>query len=868
MRRTVAVCATALFCCALAEAALTLVQDGKSQCAIVVNPAGGAISVLSNVHSPNLTYGHSVNVLSLAAEELAEHLHEMAGIWAPAAKIRIVDSPKQAKTKVRILLGAVAVEEHGLQGEAAALPYPAYVHRVVGHDLLIFGSSAKGTANGVYGFLQDELGVRWFGPQDLFRIVPERKTIAVEGGLDKRVAPSFPGRKYHVSSRREDPACHWGRRRMRMAEPVDNREPFTNASHYMFRMFPAHSRYPEEHPEYYWLRGRKRALPLSRGDGSAWNMCFSNPEVVDVSTRLALSRFRANKHNHSFALGINDTSAYCECRECEVRSVKTRFFRGKRVASDNYFAYVNEVARRVSGEFPDRCLGVIAYNDVTAPPLGPVEKNVHVVVVSDVSEYFDPGYRQRDEELLRAWQAKGVTLGLYFYEGLAKLVPAYFPRLVAEQLREKHNQGVTSLICEVYPGWPWTGPMAYVTAQLWWHVDLDVGELLNEYFTELYGPAAEPMGRLYDLFERIHMRPRRGGFLYEHYKFLQFRPYTLADLERMRALLAEAHRLAPAKSKEARRVGYVSNGLQVFMTMLEAHRKAEGLTDPAELTDAGLLMRVLDLDRIGDILDSHDALYRETIMNDRFQSRRYTRDTCLSVRREWNNTVASALGRGFADLAQRSQDAGLHPQVKARLDAAIARHCRDPLRQKRFMVRTGTAELGPNLMGNPGFEAVWGEGEHAECDPAVKGVGHGWNAPPTVRAAGGMIDATDQDPHGGLRAGRICGPAPRAYYLRHVPKLKPGEFYLCEAYAKSLSRSPDTRVSLLVRWWGKGWMWGAPQYRAELQQTGEWERLEALALVPEGATSAAVFLSVERLDDGDEVFFDDVSVRKVTGEAK
>jgi len=433
-------------------AQIVLVRDGRNQCTIVTGKDDNSAQVYT-MSRDNLTMSLPARVLNAAASDLADTLAEMTGIWDPAKQALVVATIGEARTPNRILLGTAAIEAYGLQAEAAALPYPAYVYRAISNDLLIFGSSSKGTANGVYGFMQDELGVRWFGPQELFRVMP-RQTNIVVGALDKKVVPSFLGRLFHVEGRIEFPSYSW-RRRMRMPEPIDDHEPFINASHNMWKIFPA-AQYCTNHPEYYAMRSGRRA---NASADLSWNICYSNTNVVEIATQAALSYFRGDARRQSFALGINDCMAYCECEAC-AKLQPARTFQGQRVASDMYFHFVNEVARRVGKEFPDRYLGVIAYNDVTAPPVGGVESNVHVLIVNDVSEYYDAAYRAKDEELVKAWQAKGITLGFYYYTGLAKLVPAYFPRMLADVLKDKHRRGFTSLTSEVNPGWPWTGPMA------------------------------------------------------------------------------------------------------------------------------------------------------------------------------------------------------------------------------------------------------------------------------------------------------------------------------------------------------------------------------------------------------------------------
>ncbi len=851
------------------EPSVSLVRDGRADCVIVVGREDAAVRA-HTLSRENLTREVPAQSLGAAARDLADCLHEMTGVWDPAWRIPIVTDPAQARARHRVLLGSAAVETYGLQEEAAALPYPAYVYRAVSNDLLIFGSSTKGAANGVYGFLQDELGVRWFGPQEVFRVVPWRTNVVV-GALDKTVVPSFPGRLYHMESRVEYPAYAW-RRRMRMNEPIDQQEPFINSSHNLWRIFPA-ARYADAHPELYAMRNGRRSDPLGH---LGWSICFSDTNAVAIAAAAASAHFRANPRHQSFALGINDCAAYCECGAC-AKLQPPRTFQGQRVASDMYFHFVNAVARKVREEFPGRYLGVIAYNDVTAPPLGPVEPNVHVVLVNDVSEYYDTAYRAKDGELVQAWQAKGITLGFYYYTGLAKLVPAYFPRLLAEELKDKHRRGFVSLSSEIYPGWPWNGPLAYLQARLWWDIELDADALLNEYFDTLFGPAAGPMRELYDLFETIHLRPRGGGFLYEHYKYQQFRPYTADDLARIRALLAAAHAAVPGlgtgygghEGREGQRVATVSRGLQVFLDMLDGKVLIERLeTAPEALDDLQAVERLGEIGRLMALLDRHTAVYREVILADPTQSRRYTIDTCTPVRQQWRNRAADAVGAALTDLRRREefQPSGL---AGARIGQAVEAYCADPLNRAVFAVRTGQVDLGPNRVPNPGLEQVWGEGAFTNCTPAQVGIAQGWSTPGNVREAGGIIGTVAHDPPDarlGRRSGRMQKTGTSAYYFSQAFPVSTGEVYWCEADVRlNLPESRGEmkpRVFLMVRWFGKGWMHGA-DFVAELGTANDWTRLATAAIPPPGAQSGSVWVCAEHLWGEEEVLLDNVSARVI-----
>ena len=62
----------------------------------------------------NLTQVLPANTLTFAARDLADTLHEMAGIWDPARQIPVVTDPAQARAKHRILLGSAAIEAYGV----------------------------------------------------------------------------------------------------------------------------------------------------------------------------------------------------------------------------------------------------------------------------------------------------------------------------------------------------------------------------------------------------------------------------------------------------------------------------------------------------------------------------------------------------------------------------------------------------------------------------------------------------------------------------------------------------------------------------------------------------------------------------------
>ena len=130
--------------CMVAKAAvsgeLVLAENGQSAYKIV----------LADNASPSTRHG---------AEELQMFLEQMTG-----AKLPIISDQQPPGTK-EIMLGDNAhLRKLGVAIDFTALGREGYVIRTVGEHLVIAGGALRGNMYGVYGFLEDHLGCRWFAP--------------------------------------------------------------------------------------------------------------------------------------------------------------------------------------------------------------------------------------------------------------------------------------------------------------------------------------------------------------------------------------------------------------------------------------------------------------------------------------------------------------------------------------------------------------------------------------------------------------------------------------------------------------------------------------------------------------------------------
>ena len=367
-------------------------------------------------------------------------------------------------------------------------------------ELGIWESDERGSLNAVYAFLRS-LGVRWYMPGELGEVLPATKTIPLPQ-VDRTVRPDFAYRClyfYYNSFFLASPAEALWQLRLGLnwrGSP---------GGHGIYNVL-AHEKTKQAHPEYYRLIGGKRDT-TARGSGSP---CLSSEGLLRANVEFARALFDIY---HGPLVSVMPTDGYvdlCQCDLCRGKGTPERGYEGQ--LSDYVWGYVDRVARELHKTHPDRKVSCYAYSAYLLPPekIEKLSPNVVVGICQWRSEFHNAETRDKFRKLRQAWLGKLPSKELYIwdyylhgrpgkaYEGL----PAYFPHLVADDLRSLKGTGRGEGI-EVYrtPGAK-SGPdpalatnhlNCYVTARLWWDADQDVDALLAEYYRGFYGPAAGEM---------------------------------------------------------------------------------------------------------------------------------------------------------------------------------------------------------------------------------------------------------------------------------------------------------------------------------------------------------------------------------------
>ncbi len=368
-----------------------------------------------------------------------------------------------------------------------------YVIRASGQRLVLAGNDAgnfRGSAYAVYDLLQ-RLGCGWFGPDPVYHVIPRQTTLAVKPfRCDER--PAF--RMRDIWMVRERTLCDaW-------------RLGGYHVSHgHAFERWVPPKVYGDAHPEYF---GPGKEQP-----------CLSNPDVLAIVVKGIRRELDEKPGKQTFSLCANDSKVFCECDRCKaIGNVSARMLN-----------FVNGVARELAKSHPHRyLLTTYAYwlANEAPDPLLEAEPGVCVMQVNEgdhMRPWDEPEpekYRSlqgndnnyRELVAFAGWRKTGAIMAIYewWIPGCSKKewkdIPWYSGETALRNLRywKKHEVQFISYESgyEHGNGFPIRWPLYYVGARGLWNPKLTAKQIMTEACDKLYGPAAKPMLRFYQIIEK------------------------------------------------------------------------------------------------------------------------------------------------------------------------------------------------------------------------------------------------------------------------------------------------------------------------------------------------------------------------------
>jgi len=461
------------------------------------------------------------------AAELARHLGRIAG-----AKFEVAVGDGSAG----IVLGTLAefpdpALDKPLEVRGGSDGKEAFAIRTDARRLRLIGATDLGVSHAAFALLES-LGCRWFFEAPEWEVVPSTPVLQIDLHRDDR--PVILARRiwfgggffdHGPDSRPARDYAAWARHN-RMAQSFA-----VNCGHAWQAVIADNKAAFDEHPEYFALVGGKRG-----GE----QFCVSNPAVRRMATRWALDYFKKNPAADMVSVETSDGGGQCECEACAKLGG----------ISDRVFGLANEVGRAVAKEHPGKQVGLYAYNEHSEPPAFALEPNVYVQLTAG----FTRG-RYSFAELVELWPKKCKNMGFYEYFSVWPWDFDQFPGGRANDLAYLRKQialyaarGATSLDCESSGNWGLHGRGYYIANKLMWDPKADVAALLADFYEKAFGPAAAPMKRYYERFDRsdkplvsAHLLALGFRDVEEAAKLAADRPDVRARLDQIKQYLRSIH---------------------------------------------------------------------------------------------------------------------------------------------------------------------------------------------------------------------------------------------------------------------------------------------------------------------------------------
>ena len=391
------------------------------------------------------------------------------------------------KTAHAIILGETARDTEKIITARKDVKDDGYALIEDGGNLYISGIIARGTANGVYDFLQNYLGVRFYS--DTFTYVREDGINDVPANQKTIYNPTLPGR------------YNWSFAAEQKIQRFTNRTKSTSIKY----------------------AGSHNLGSLSKtGDGVSAQPCLSDPDVFDQVFASLCKQIEKNPSKTLFHINQNDGGKFCTCADC---TAKNEAAGGTCMGS--LLMFINDIADAVKEKYPDRQIDIMtyAYHDTTTAPDPSVVKprdNVVIVLCRMDSSCFnhawdDPNceHNKASYENMVNWSKICKKFAVYDYSyNHASQVSSVGPNLdvLWDNMQALKKCGCIGLLTEgdhVAETGEFAELRNYLINTLMWNPDItkeEYYELWDEFMEDYYGNAAPYIREYIDLMNETSLR--------------------------------------------------------------------------------------------------------------------------------------------------------------------------------------------------------------------------------------------------------------------------------------------------------------------------------------------------------------------------
>ncbi|HPC28638.1 MAG TPA: DUF4838 domain-containing protein [bacterium] len=488
-----------LLFCAFVSAEITIVEKGVPKATIIISK--DAIGVPTEPTEQTFWSPQPAqNKIAAAVKDLQVYIEKMSG-----AKIPVVADDQEVSGNLILVGRSKYTKQFDKKIPSGLTPTrdeEGFVIICQANTLLLAGNDEPyyhGTEYAVSNFLH-RLGVRWYMPGEYGEFVPKKDTITIQN-LNISSKPDFKMRNWWgpLASDLKFQEYRWKIRNM--MNPILDFVTIPRDSSIRSVLPPASE---VNNPEYAEIFGKDE-----KGNPNPGMPNLTSEKSVKYAAEKIKEYFRKNPEITSYGIGADDGYPRDYSPETLKRNIGFPDTGGRvGVASDmsiteEWMEWIQAVAKEVYKEFPDHIITTNGYANRNVPPQGIVpDPKIWIMFAAiwcdTIHSYDNPLSWQtlRQAEMIRQWASmyKNVYMYNYMYYMLAGCgapIPLSHKHMHDMPLYKKwgvvgfSNEGRTiRLESGIFP--------TYLYARMMWDVNLNAKALMDEFFTNWYGPASKP----------------------------------------------------------------------------------------------------------------------------------------------------------------------------------------------------------------------------------------------------------------------------------------------------------------------------------------------------------------------------------------
>ena len=482
------------------------------------NEQGPFTLVSAGANPADIVINSADETITQAADDLAEKLQAISG-----AQFSVTTS-NNGKRGIALGLasdfdylppGAVAFGDGGDPNLASeAFLREQYIIHSTSDAVCLIGKTPLAVQHAVWDLLS-RFGYRQYFPRATWEHIPSNDTLTIDVDVDE--TPDYRARRIWYNGIQWDNQTAWQEwsARNRMAKGF-----ILNSGHNYYGIAARNQAIFDAHPEYYSLVGGVRQVAYYP------KFCVDNQGFRDLVGPDAVVEMEADLSVDSISREPSDGYGWCECDGDNPDGTTTNCIGNYASITDRALTVANIAAQALmDAGHTDKYIGLLGYNQHGDPP---VNTMVHPHVFISIANGFLSG-NFTYEELLVGWAAKGATLGVYDYFSVyqwdlnkPRRARAAYPHSVATRTRNYYNLNARFHSAESGDCWGPCGLGFYVGHRVMWDINEadNVDNIIEEFVTNMFGPAAEPMREFYHLINVDQANRSDSSLLARMYKYL------------------------------------------------------------------------------------------------------------------------------------------------------------------------------------------------------------------------------------------------------------------------------------------------------------------------------------------------------------